>query len=88
MREFDGITVGDYEQDLEANLLDLCTRVHTGRYRPQDRIEDEGNEMALGIVAFARFDIEIGAGGVEISQGDGGKRVSGIEIPKHPFGRG
>jgi RNA-directed DNA polymerase len=31
----DGITVADYEQNLEANLQDLCTRVHTGRYRPQ-----------------------------------------------------
>ncbi len=31
----DGITVGDYEQNLEANLQDLCARVHTGRYRPQ-----------------------------------------------------
>jgi group II intron reverse transcriptase/maturase len=27
--------VSDYEQNLEANLQDLCTRVHTGRYRPQ-----------------------------------------------------
>ena len=31
----DGITVAGYEQDLEANLHDLCSRVHTGRYRPQ-----------------------------------------------------
>ncbi|HUZ74142.1 MAG TPA: group II intron reverse transcriptase/maturase, partial [Stellaceae bacterium] len=31
----DGITVADYEQKLEANLQDLCARVHTGRYRPQ-----------------------------------------------------
>ena len=31
----DGITVSDYEQNLEANLQDLCARVHTGRYRPQ-----------------------------------------------------
>jgi group II intron reverse transcriptase/maturase len=31
----DGITVADYEQNLEANLQNLCTRVHTGRYRPQ-----------------------------------------------------
>jgi RNA-directed DNA polymerase len=31
----DGMTVADYEQNLEANLQDLCTRVHTGRYRPQ-----------------------------------------------------
>jgi RNA-directed DNA polymerase len=31
----DGITVADYEQNLETNLQDLCARVHTGRYRPQ-----------------------------------------------------
>jgi RNA-directed DNA polymerase len=31
----DGVTVADYEQNLEANLQDLCSRVHTGRYRPQ-----------------------------------------------------
>jgi group II intron reverse transcriptase/maturase len=31
----DGITVADYEQSLEANLHNLCARVHTGRYRPQ-----------------------------------------------------
>ena len=29
------MTVADYEQNLEANLQDLCARVHTGRYRPQ-----------------------------------------------------
>ena len=31
----DGMTVAVYEQDLEANLRNLCTRVHTRRYRPQ-----------------------------------------------------
>ena len=31
----DGITVAEYEQNLEASLQDLCGRVHTGRYRPQ-----------------------------------------------------
>ena len=31
----DGMTVAAYERDLEANLRDLCTRVHTRRYRPQ-----------------------------------------------------
>jgi hypothetical protein len=31
----DEITVADYEQGLETNLRDLCTRIHTGRYRPQ-----------------------------------------------------
>src|SRR5205823_11320894 len=29
----DGITVTEYEQNLEANLQDLCARVHTGRSR-------------------------------------------------------
>jgi len=28
------MTVAAYEQDLEANLQDLCARLHTGRYRP------------------------------------------------------
>ena len=31
----DGVTVEAYEKDLEANIRDLCDRVHTGRYRPQ-----------------------------------------------------
>ena len=31
----DGITVAASEPDREANLRDLCTRVHTRRYRPQ-----------------------------------------------------
>jgi RNA-directed DNA polymerase len=31
----DGVTVETYEKDLEANIRDLCDRVHTGRYRPQ-----------------------------------------------------
>src|SRR6202035_2436990 len=31
----DGITVADYEQNLEVNLQDLSVRVHTGSYRPQ-----------------------------------------------------
>ena len=31
----DGITVEAYEQNLEANLQNLCARVHTERYRPQ-----------------------------------------------------
>lgn len=28
----DGITVMEYAQNLEANLRDLCARIHTGRY--------------------------------------------------------
>src|SRR5689334_19753844 len=31
----DGVTVAEYEQNLEANLQNLCARVHTGRYRPK-----------------------------------------------------
>jgi retron-type reverse transcriptase len=31
----DGVTVVDYEQNLDANIRDLCERVHSGRYRPQ-----------------------------------------------------
>ena len=31
----DGITVAEYEQNLEAHLQDLCMRIHSGRYRPQ-----------------------------------------------------
>lgn len=31
----DGVTVAAYARDLEANLRDLCRRVHTDRYRPQ-----------------------------------------------------
>ena len=33
-RQATGSTVADYEQNLEANLQDLCAPVHTGRYRP------------------------------------------------------
>lgn len=31
----DGVTVSAYEQNLAANIRELCARVHTGRYRPQ-----------------------------------------------------
>jgi RNA-directed DNA polymerase len=31
----DGMTVEAYEAELEANLRDLCDRVHSGRYRPR-----------------------------------------------------
>ena len=31
----DGITVAEYEQNLESNLQTLCARIHTERYRPQ-----------------------------------------------------
>jgi len=50
----DGITVSDYEQNLEDNLQDLCARVHTGRYRPQPvrRIyipKADGGRRPLGV---------------------------------------
>lgn len=50
----DGMTVATYEQDLEANLRDLCERVHTGRYRPQPvrRVfipKADGGQRPLGV---------------------------------------
>ncbi len=53
----DGITVADYEQNLEGNLQDLCTRVHTGRYRPQPvrRVyipKADGGRRSLGVPAL------------------------------------
>src|ERR1700680_1850510 len=50
----DGITVADYEQNLEINLQDLSVRVHTGRYRPQpvrrgDIPKADGGRRPLGV---------------------------------------
>ncbi|WP_158044788.1 group II intron reverse transcriptase/maturase [Skermanella pratensis] len=50
----DGVTVAAYEQDLEAKLQDLCTRIHTGRYRPQPvrRVfipKADGGQRPLGV---------------------------------------
>jgi retron-type reverse transcriptase len=50
----DGMTVAAYEQNLEANLRDLCTRVHTCRYRPQPvrRVyipKADGGQRPLGV---------------------------------------
>jgi len=50
----DGITVTEYERDLQANLQDLCTRVHTGQYRPQPvrRVyipKADGGQRPLGV---------------------------------------
>ncbi len=50
----DGMTVAAYEQDLEANLRDLGTRVHTRRYRPQPvrRVyipKADGGQRPLGV---------------------------------------
>lgn len=53
----DGMTVAAYEQNLEANLQDLCTRLHTGRYRPQPvrRVfipKADGGQRPLGVPAL------------------------------------
>ena len=53
----DGVTWGAYGQDLEANLQDLLTRVHTGRYqaRPSRRAyipKADGRLRPLGIAAL------------------------------------
>ena len=50
----DGITLADYEQDLETKLHDLCSRIHTGRYRPQAvrRVyipKADGGQRPLGV---------------------------------------
>lgn len=50
----DGETVETYEQNLEANLKDLCERLHRGRYRPQPvrRVyipKSDGGQRPLGI---------------------------------------
>jgi group II intron reverse transcriptase/maturase len=50
----DGITVTEYEQKLETNLNDLCSRIHTGRYRPQPvrRVyipKSDGGRRPLGV---------------------------------------
>lgn len=53
----DGITVDQYERDLEANLQDLHARVHAGRYRPQPvrRVhipKPDGGQRPLGVPAL------------------------------------
>jgi hypothetical protein len=53
----DGLTWGQYEQNLEANLSDLHTRVHRGAYRalPSRRKfipKADGRERPLGIAAL------------------------------------
>jgi retron-type reverse transcriptase len=53
----DGVTWKAYGQDLEANLLDLHRRVHTGRYkaRPSRRAyipKADGRQRPLGIAAL------------------------------------
>ena len=53
----DGVTWGDYGQDLEANLRDLHSRVHRGSYRarPSRRAyipKPDGRQRPLGIAAL------------------------------------
>jgi len=55
----DGETVATYEQELQANLQDLCKRVHTGRYRPLPvrRVyipKTEGGQRPLGVARAGR----------------------------------
>jgi RNA-directed DNA polymerase len=53
----DGLTWGEYEQDLESRLVELHERVHRGAYRalPTQRKlipKSDGGERALGIAAL------------------------------------
>jgi RNA-directed DNA polymerase len=53
----DGITWGQYEQNLESNLVDLHARVHRGAYRAQPSRRKfipkaDGRERPLGIAAL------------------------------------
>jgi len=53
----DGVTVSEYEQDLERKLLDLHSRVHRGRYRasPVRRVwipKADGQRRPLGVPAL------------------------------------
>ncbi|MFQ5973863.1 MAG: group II intron reverse transcriptase/maturase [Alphaproteobacteria bacterium] len=53
----DGMTVEAYEQDLGANLRDLCDRVHSGRYRPLPVRRTyipkvDGGQRPLGVLAL------------------------------------
>ena len=50
----DGMTVAAYEQDLEANLQELCEAIHTAHYRPQPvrRVfipKADGGQRPLGV---------------------------------------
>jgi RNA-directed DNA polymerase len=50
----DGMTVALYERDLEDNLRNLCTRIHTGQYRPKPvrRVfipKSDGGQRPLGV---------------------------------------
>jgi len=52
----DGVTVDQYEEKLQENLLDLATRLHHQRYRPQPSLRRDipkanGKTRPLGIAA-------------------------------------
>ena len=53
----DGLRWGDYEQDLEANVVDLHARIHRGGYRAQPSrrkyiAKADGRQRPLGIAAL------------------------------------
>lgn len=53
----DGRTVADYEESLEANLADLCRRVHRGSYKPLPvrRVQipkADGGKRPIGILSL------------------------------------
>ena len=53
----DGVTVEVYERDLEANLRNLCDRIHSGRYRAQpvrrvNILKPDGGLRPLGVLVL------------------------------------
>ena len=56
----DGVTVDQYEADLQDNLHDLLTRLHRGSYRPnpslrQDIPKGDGKTRPLGIATVTAY---------------------------------
>ena len=56
----DGVTVDDYEENLQGNLQDLEDRIHRGSYRPQPSLRREipkgdGKTRPLGIATVAAY---------------------------------
>ena len=53
----DGVTVEEYERNLDSNASDLCERVHSGRYRPQavrraHLPKPDGGVRPIGVLAL------------------------------------